>query len=150
MNDVDIFEKRERIDNCAIHSCDTAQASRSAAHVLVNGGSQVSQRMNRAVVDALPLLEDVHVVHQTGPREYDRLRQRRARGYEVSAFISDMTAAMSRADLGSGRAPAHRRLQNLPRRKASLLVPFRLPVTIINFTTLLLAKQAGCARSTRR
>ncbi len=92
--------------------------------VLITGGSQGSSRMNRAVVDALPELNGIRVIHQTGPAEFDTIGKQARPGYEVSAFIADMPAAMAAADLVVARAGASTLAELAAAGKAALLVPF--------------------------
>lgn len=82
--------------------------------VLVTGGSQGAERLNRLVTAALPELARrretrIRVTHQTGPADEARVRSAYERARipaEVTAFLEDMPTAMERADLVVGRAGA--------------------------------------------
>ena len=98
--------------------------------LLVFGGSQGSRILNDAVVAALPFLpsaETLSVVHQTG----DALRESVAaayaqagRGAEVVAFLDDMEARLSAADLVVCRSGATTCAELQVAGRAALLVPF--------------------------
>jgi UDP-N-acetylglucosamine--N-acetylmuramyl-(pentapeptide) pyrophosphoryl-undecaprenol N-acetylglucosamine transferase len=106
--------------------------------------------MNRAVVDALPMLDGIHVIHQTGPREYDAIRLAYAgRAGEVCAFIADMPAAMSRADIVVSRAGASTLAELAAAGKASLLVPFPFASDDHQLQNALARERAGAARLVR-
>ncbi len=74
--------------------------------LLVFGGSQGAQAINRAVLEALPALMDVlptiRIIHQTGEKDYANAQAvylRTMISAEVSPFIDDMPGAFARADL---------------------------------------------------
>jgi UDP-N-acetylglucosamine--N-acetylmuramyl-(pentapeptide) pyrophosphoryl-undecaprenol N-acetylglucosamine transferase len=72
--------------------------------VLVTGGSQGSQTLNRAAEASWPLWkkDSVRLIHQTGERAYADLAPRfRASGIagEISAFLVDMPRAFAEADV---------------------------------------------------
>jgi UDP-N-acetylglucosamine--N-acetylmuramyl-(pentapeptide) pyrophosphoryl-undecaprenol N-acetylglucosamine transferase len=74
--------------------------------LLVFGGSQGAHAINQAVLAALPKLmeavPDVHVIHQTGEKDYAEAQAvylQAMLSAEVSPFIHDMPAAFARADL---------------------------------------------------
>src|SRR3954447_7619079 len=74
--------------------------------LLVFGGSQGARAINQAMTRALPelvrRLPGLHVIHQTGEREYNEVQATYA-GIKVSSevhkFIDDMSAFFARADL---------------------------------------------------
>ncbi|OGU05764.1 MAG: undecaprenyldiphospho-muramoylpentapeptide beta-N-acetylglucosaminyltransferase [Geobacteraceae bacterium GWC2_58_44] len=81
--------------------------------VLVFGGSAGAQRVNSALLEALPHLESVkhrlRITHQTGEKDLERVRQGyRAQGCQaqVTGFIENMSAAYGAADLVICRAGA--------------------------------------------
>ncbi|MDX2267290.1 MAG: undecaprenyldiphospho-muramoylpentapeptide beta-N-acetylglucosaminyltransferase [Bryobacter sp.] len=103
--------------------------------VLVSGGSQGSQTLNRAVQQMWPLLAEsklrVKLVHQCGRREEERLREAFAQSgyagafdYELSAFLDDMPAAFAAADLVICRAGASTVGELMAAGRASILVPY--------------------------
>ncbi len=103
--------------------------------VLVTGGSQGSQTLNRAVRESWPLFASsplpVRIVHQCGRREEEALREAFASSdlaglfeYELSAFIEDMPAAFAAADLIVCRAGAGTLGELMASGRASVLVPY--------------------------
>jgi UDP-N-acetylglucosamine--N-acetylmuramyl-(pentapeptide) pyrophosphoryl-undecaprenol N-acetylglucosamine transferase len=72
--------------------------------VLITGGSQGSQTLNRAVEASWPLWkkDSVRLIHQTGERAYADLAPKfRASGVagEIAAFLDDMPRAFAEADV---------------------------------------------------
>lgn len=77
--------------------------------ILIVGGSQGAQRLNEIVPEAMALLDDIHVIHQTGSVMQDQVASRyRELGVnaEARAFIQDMAQAYQWADLAICRAGA--------------------------------------------
>jgi UDP-N-acetylglucosamine--N-acetylmuramyl-(pentapeptide) pyrophosphoryl-undecaprenol N-acetylglucosamine transferase len=102
---------------------------RSPFTVLVFGGSQGSVPLNHCLMNALPLLatRPVRVIHQTGEREADEVRQAYKQANvpaEVVAFIDNMPAAFACADLVVSRAGASTLGELAAAGKAAVLVPF--------------------------
>ncbi len=120
--------------------------------VLVTGGSQGSAHLNRVVVEALPQAKDLIFVHQTGVKDLEMVKAAyekcRAKG-EVTAFISDMSAAMARADLVVSRAGAATLAELAAAGKASLLVPFPFASDDHQLHNALSREAAGAARVLR-
>jgi len=99
--------------------------------VLITGGSQGSRTLNVAARESWPLFREsglpVRFIHQTGTLMQDELiPQFAASGLqgEVSAFLSDMPAAFSRADLIICRAGAGAVSELAAAGKPSVLIPF--------------------------
>jgi UDP-N-acetylglucosamine--N-acetylmuramyl-(pentapeptide) pyrophosphoryl-undecaprenol N-acetylglucosamine transferase len=74
--------------------------------LLVFGGSQGAHAINQVVLQALPILmaalPSIHIIHQTGERDYleaQAVYLRTMVSAEVSPFIDDMPGAFARADL---------------------------------------------------
>ena len=74
--------------------------------LLVFGGSQGAHAINQAMIDSLPGLRsripEIHVIHQTGQRDYDLVEaayQKTNMSGEVHKFIDDMPGMFARADL---------------------------------------------------
>jgi UDP-N-acetylglucosamine--N-acetylmuramyl-(pentapeptide) pyrophosphoryl-undecaprenol N-acetylglucosamine transferase len=74
--------------------------------LLVFGGSQGAHAINQAMLDALPgimeAMPDIHIIHQTGKKDYAEAQASYLRittSAEVSPFIDDMPTAFARADL---------------------------------------------------
>ncbi len=100
--------------------------------VLVFGGSQGARSLNRAMVEALPLLDHfespVRLLLQTGQSEYNRVREAVEKypgaGHEVSAFMDRMWDAYAQADLVICRAGATTVAELAAAGRAAVLVPF--------------------------
>jgi len=99
--------------------------------VLVVGGSQGARAVNTAVAAALGMLKKqgraVHVVHQTGNGDYERvLRLYTELGLRgvVTPFIDDMAGAYLGADLVVGRAGASTISELAALGKPSVLIPY--------------------------
>ena len=86
--------------------------------LLVFGGSQGARAINQAMIASLPGLRakvpGIHIIHQTGQRDYDQVLaayQQSEVSSEVHKFIDDMPGTFARADLlvcRSGPAPWER------------------------------------------
>ena len=99
--------------------------------VLIFGGSQGARTLNRAVVEALPELEqcgtDIHLVHQTGQNEYNAVVEAYAKysiHAEVLPYFDGMADMFARADLVVCRAGANTVAELAAAGKAAILVPF--------------------------
>ena len=105
--------------------------------LLVFGGSQGAHAINEAMLRCLPVLlreaPGIHIVHQTGERDYnDALaayrtqREESAASFtsEVSKFIEDMPAAFARADLVVCRSGASTVAEIAAAGKPAVFVPF--------------------------
>jgi UDP-N-acetylglucosamine--N-acetylmuramyl-(pentapeptide) pyrophosphoryl-undecaprenol N-acetylglucosamine transferase len=82
--------------------------------LLIFGGSQGAAAINRAMIEALPLLERwrdrLAIIHQTGAQDEDQVRRAYEdagwRKFRVASFITDMSAAYAAAHLVVCRAGA--------------------------------------------
>jgi UDP-N-acetylglucosamine--N-acetylmuramyl-(pentapeptide) pyrophosphoryl-undecaprenol N-acetylglucosamine transferase len=99
--------------------------------VLITGGSQGSRTLNEAARQSWPLFREaglpVRFIHQSGVPMYEALAAEfAATGLpgEVTAFLTDMPAAFSRADLIVCRAGAGAVSELAAAGKPSVLVPF--------------------------
>jgi UDP-N-acetylglucosamine--N-acetylmuramyl-(pentapeptide) pyrophosphoryl-undecaprenol N-acetylglucosamine transferase len=99
--------------------------------LLVFGGSQGAHAINEAMIRCLPELlrqaPGIHIIHQTGERDYnDALVAYRAFGEsaEVFKFIEDMPAAFARADLVVCRSGASTVAEITAAGKPAIFVPF--------------------------
>lgn len=97
--------------------------------LLITGGSQGSQTLNRAVRELWPLLNGlpVKLIHQCGKREAEQLSQEFTQTClkgQVSAFISDIPAAFAEADLVLCRAGAGTVSELAAAGRPAILVPF--------------------------
>jgi UDP-N-acetylglucosamine--N-acetylmuramyl-(pentapeptide) pyrophosphoryl-undecaprenol N-acetylglucosamine transferase len=102
-----------------------------APTLLVFGGSQGAHAINEAMKRCLPELRrqapGVHVIHQTGERDYnDALAASQSSGAsaEVFKFIEDMPAAFGRADLVVCRSGASTVAEITAAAKPAIFVPF--------------------------
>jgi UDP-N-acetylglucosamine--N-acetylmuramyl-(pentapeptide) pyrophosphoryl-undecaprenol N-acetylglucosamine transferase len=107
---------------------------RNAARVslLLFGGSQGSRALNEAMIAALPLLEDhravLHVTHQTGPSDFERVRAAYeqavwTRSADLREYIDDMVTAFANADLIIARAGATTSAELAAAGRAAIMVP---------------------------
>ena len=101
--------------------------------VLVFGGSQGGHAINEAMMRCLRVLQReaprIHVIHQTGERDYnDALAVYQGLGtaltFELYKFIEDMPAAFARADLLVCRSGASTVAEIAAAGKAAVFVPF--------------------------
>jgi len=103
--------------------------------VLVFGGSQGAHAINEAMFRCLPVLQreapGIHVIHQTGERDYNdalaayqRLGDAAGLNFEVFKFIEDMPSAFARADLVVCRSGASTVAEIAAAGKPAVFVPF--------------------------
>lgn len=104
--------------------------------LLVFGGSQGAHAINEAMIRCLPVLQreapGIHIIHQTGERDYnDALAAYQRLGEsasiftnEVFKFIEDMPAAFARADLVVCRSGASTVAEIAAAGKPAVFVPF--------------------------
>jgi UDP-N-acetylglucosamine--N-acetylmuramyl-(pentapeptide) pyrophosphoryl-undecaprenol N-acetylglucosamine transferase len=98
--------------------------------LLLFGGSQGAQALNRALLGALPLLREriphLYIIHQTGERDYDEAQAAYLHenvAAEVSPFIEQMPEAFARADLVFCRAGASTVAELMAAGKPAIMVP---------------------------
>jgi UDP-N-acetylglucosamine--N-acetylmuramyl-(pentapeptide) pyrophosphoryl-undecaprenol N-acetylglucosamine transferase len=102
--------------------------------LLVFGGSQGSRVLNEAITAALPLLkpeeENLHLFHQTGPADFEKVKEAYVQnGFpdaEVAPFFFDMADYFEKSDLVVSRAGATTIAELIVAQKAAVLVPFAL------------------------
>ncbi len=99
--------------------------------ILIFGGSQGAQSINRAVVESLDGLTEwkgrIRFVHQTGERQLQEVRQAYAgKGFEadVRVFFNDFHQQYAAADLIVSRAGATTVAEIKAAGRAAILVPF--------------------------
>lgn len=127
-----------------IFAAEGERASDAVVRLLVLGGSQGSQNVNRAVASALPTLPEqpVTVLHQSGAHDFEEMAglYRRSFGSEVEPyryrhgavevrlvpFVDDVAAALRQADLVVSRAGAVTLAEICAAGRAALLVPLTL------------------------
>lgn len=100
--------------------------------ILIFGGSQGAQAINRAMADAIPLLNDIKaeiaITHQTGEAQLGFVQQ----GYmsagwadaDVRAYITDMVSEFDKADLIICRAGATTCSEVCAAGKPAIMIPF--------------------------
>jgi UDP-N-acetylglucosamine--N-acetylmuramyl-(pentapeptide) pyrophosphoryl-undecaprenol N-acetylglucosamine transferase len=103
--------------------------------LLVFGGSQGARTINEAMIAALPALDllkkSLHVTHQTGEADQEKVRQGyQAAGWqdhvEAKPYIDDMVSEFARADLIISRAGATTSAELVAAGKAAIMIPFPL------------------------
>jgi UDP-N-acetylglucosamine--N-acetylmuramyl-(pentapeptide) pyrophosphoryl-undecaprenol N-acetylglucosamine transferase len=99
--------------------------------ILIFGGSQGAQAINRAVIEALDSLADwkdrLRFVHQTGERQLEEVKQAySARGFvaDVRTFFNDFHQQYASADLIVSRSGATTVAEVKAAGRAAILVPF--------------------------
>lgn len=126
-----------------------------ARMLLVTGGSLGARHLNQALCamkDDLLALGDLHVVHVTGPKEYDAvvkalaLGPDEARRWKVIGYTDEMGKAMAAADAIVSRAGASSLAEISARAIPALLVPFPYATEDHQTTNARAAVDAGCAK----
>jgi UDP-N-acetylglucosamine--N-acetylmuramyl-(pentapeptide) pyrophosphoryl-undecaprenol N-acetylglucosamine transferase len=109
----------------------SAHAERQESTLLVFGGSQGAHAINQAMIDSLPRLREklpeLHIIHQTGERDYNDAKsayERARASTEVYRFIDDMPSMFARADLVLCRSGASTVAEVTAAGKAAIFVPF--------------------------
>ena len=101
--------------------------------LLVFGGSQGARAINEAMVAALPELDklpaDVHIRHQTGAADLEKVLTAYSKAgwdsrAEVTAYIDNMVKEFAEADLVICRAGATTTAELIAAGKASIMIPF--------------------------
>src|ERR1700726_3921054 len=107
--------------------------SQGSPTLLVFGASQGARAINHAMMRSLPelarRLPGLHVIHQTGERDYNEVQAaytRSAISAEVHKFIDDMPAFFARADLVLCRSGASTVAEIVAAGKPAIFVPFPL------------------------
>ncbi len=99
--------------------------------LLVFGGSQGAEAINKSIIDMLPQLQsmkdNIHILHQTGSQQAQEVRKAYDQygiQADVTAFIVDMAAAYADADLIVCRAGATSLAEITAAGKAAILIPY--------------------------
>ena len=105
----------------------------SSPTLLVFGGSQGARAINQAMIRSLPKLKQgvpgLHIIHQTGERDYDSVQSAYLQAgveAEVHKFIDDMPAFFTRADLVLCRSGASTVAEIAAAGQPAVFVPFPL------------------------
>ncbi len=100
-------------------------------HLLIFGGSQGAEAINKSIIDMLPQLQSIknkiHIVHQTGSRQLEEVKRTYEQfgiGAKVEPFIVDMAGAYADADLIICRAGATSLAEITAAGKAAILIPY--------------------------
>jgi UDP-N-acetylglucosamine--N-acetylmuramyl-(pentapeptide) pyrophosphoryl-undecaprenol N-acetylglucosamine transferase len=109
----------------------TPSKTGGAPTLLVFGGSQGARAINQAMIESLAGLRakiaGIHVIHQTGQRDYERVLsayQQSGIAGEVHKFIDDMPGTFGRADLLVCRSGASTVGEIAAAGKPAIFVPF--------------------------
>ncbi len=115
----------------AFFEISTKSYEQTSPTLLVFGGSQGARSINQAMIRALPKLTrrvpGVHVIHQTGEREYNDVQSAYGQAgvvAEVHKFLDDMPAFFARADLVLCRSGASTVAEIAAAGKPAVFVPF--------------------------
>src|SRR2546421_6393024 len=132
-------ETRERFRRSVVTGVPVRQAffeiasstGNSNPTLLLFGGSQGAHAINQAIIECLPevlkQVPDIHIIHQTGERDYNDAQaayQRASVPAEVYPFINDMPAFFARADLLVCRSGANTVAEITAAGKPAIFVPF--------------------------
>jgi UDP-N-acetylglucosamine--N-acetylmuramyl-(pentapeptide) pyrophosphoryl-undecaprenol N-acetylglucosamine transferase len=124
----------------------------SSPTLLVFGGSQGARAINKTVPRAMPELAKripgIHVIHQTGERDYNDVQSAYAQAgisAEVHKFIDDMPAFFARADLILCRSGASTVAEIAAAGKPAVFVPFPLAADDHQRRNAEALEQAGAA-----
>jgi len=126
--------KKAVVTGCPVRSEFFSIAPRKPGNplrLLITGGSQGAQPINRAVVDSLDRLatrkKQLSIVHQTGERDYDAVRTAYARREipaEVAPFMMNMPERFDWADIIVCRAGAITAAEVAAAGRAGIFIPF--------------------------
>jgi UDP-N-acetylglucosamine--N-acetylmuramyl-(pentapeptide) pyrophosphoryl-undecaprenol N-acetylglucosamine transferase len=121
--------------------------------LLITGGSRGAQPINRAMIDTLDLLaakkNQLFVVHQTGERDYNAVREAYARhnfNAEVSPFIGNMADRFAQADLIICRSGAITVAEIAAAGRAAIFIPFGAATDSHQLRNAQSLEEAGAAR----
>jgi UDP-N-acetylglucosamine--N-acetylmuramyl-(pentapeptide) pyrophosphoryl-undecaprenol N-acetylglucosamine transferase len=122
-------------------------------HILITGGSQGAQAINRTLVDSAELLstkkDRISIVHQTGERDYNAVRvayARREINAEVLPFIGNMPERFAQADLIVCRAGAITAAEVAAAGRAAIFIPFGASTDSHQLRNAQEMQRAGAAR----
>jgi len=122
-------------------------------NLLITGGSRGAQPINRAMIGALDVLaaerKQLFVVHQTGERDYNAVRDAYARfnfNAEVSPFIGNMADRFAQADLIVCRSGAITVAEIAAAGRAAIFIPFGAATDSHQLRNAQALEQAGAAR----
>ena len=123
--------------------------------LLVTGGSNGARHLNQAVCamkDELLAREDLHIVHVTGPSQYESvvewlaLAPAEEKRWHLFDYTNDMPACMAACDAIVSRAGASSLAEISARAIPAVLVPFPYATADHQTTNAAAYVEAGCAR----
>lgn len=123
--------------------------------LLVQGGSQGAQKINRAILEALPVLLDelgMQIIHQTGEKPFNEVKAaipeayQHHPGYAVYPFITDMAAAYAVSDLAVSRSGSMSLSELYQAGLPSILVPYPFAAANHQLKNALASQQQGAAK----
>jgi UDP-N-acetylglucosamine--N-acetylmuramyl-(pentapeptide) pyrophosphoryl-undecaprenol N-acetylglucosamine transferase len=121
--------------------------------VLITGGSQGARPINRAMKEALPVLKqrmnELLIVHQTGPREYEDVRAAYLEcefTAQVKPFLTDMPERFAWADIVICRAGQMTISEIAAVGRAAIFIPFARAADNHQFRNAKALEKAGAAR----
>jgi UDP-N-acetylglucosamine--N-acetylmuramyl-(pentapeptide) pyrophosphoryl-undecaprenol N-acetylglucosamine transferase len=122
-------------------------------HILITGGSQGALIINRTLIEAAQLLavekNRISIVHQTGERDYNAVREAYARreiSAEVLPFIGNMADRFAQADLIICRAGAITAAEVAAAGRAVIFIPFGASTDSHQLRNAQEMERAGAAR----
>jgi UDP-N-acetylglucosamine--N-acetylmuramyl-(pentapeptide) pyrophosphoryl-undecaprenol N-acetylglucosamine transferase len=101
--------------------------------LLVLGGSQGAQKINEAVIEALPVLLNefnLQIIHQCGPKNYEEIRNNMKPevmenpAYILKGFFDDLAVPLASADLAISRSGSMSLSELAASMVPSILVPY--------------------------
>jgi UDP-N-acetylglucosamine--N-acetylmuramyl-(pentapeptide) pyrophosphoryl-undecaprenol N-acetylglucosamine transferase len=126
---------------------------RAPFHILITGGSRGAHPINQAVIDALDRLavrkNQLFIVHQTGERDYNAVRDAYARlefNAEVLPFIDKMAERFAQADLIVCRSGAITVAEIAAAGRAAIFIPFGAATDAHQTRNAATMQDAGAAR----
>jgi UDP-N-acetylglucosamine--N-acetylmuramyl-(pentapeptide) pyrophosphoryl-undecaprenol N-acetylglucosamine transferase len=121
--------------------------------ILITGGSQGARVINRTLVEAVDFLaaqkNRISIVHQTGERDYNVVRDayaRRGIEAEVVPFIGNMSERFTQADLIVCRAGAITAAEVAAAGRAAIFIPFGASTDSHQLRNAQEMQRAGAAR----
>lgn len=148
--------KKASVTGCPVREeffAATAKEHSAPYRVLVTGGSQGAQPINRCFMEAMELLaerkKELFVVHQTGERDYNAVLEAYAQRQitaEVLPFISNMAERFAQADLIVCRSGAITVAEVAAAGRAAIFIPFGAATDSHQLRNAQVFAQAGAAR----
>ena len=123
--------------------------------LLVTGGSNGARHLNQAICalkEDLLAREDLHIIHLTGPKEYESVAdalawtEEQQQRWRVLGYTNQMPACMAACDAIVSRAGASSLAEISARGIPALLVPFPFATEDHQTTNARAYVDAGCAR----